>query len=382
MSKKKLTTYLPEPTNDDEMLNNKAAVESMEVVLETEHTMQGALMPDACPAGPIGTIPVGGVVASKRLHPGMHSADVCCSVALSFFKQPSSETFENYRESTHFGIGGRNDMPMPDILLEAIKRNYFTQGLEKVANDHFGTQGDGNHFGVVGTSGTHSFLVTHHGSRGFGAAVYKRGMELANARGNTVESNAWIPSDKQDEYWKALQIIRLWTHLNHQALHSEAGTSVGDMVFTPHNFVFKKRLEPDTFYHAKGSTPMWGGGVKLIPMNMRDGVLMTVEENKAPSGAMGFAPHGAGRNMSRMAFRRSGVTPDLGGVDAHFFSGHPDVSETPEAYKSADVVTSEIENNKLAFIAATLEPEYSLMAGLQPWEVKRLTKKGLYNAVS
>ena len=45
----------------------------------------GAVMPDACPAGAApGTIPVGGVVAAKdAIHPGMHSADICCSMAVS-----------------------------------------------------------------------------------------------------------------------------------------------------------------------------------------------------------------------------------------------------------------------------------------------------------
>ena len=47
----------------------------------------GAVMPDACPSGAApGTIPVGGVVAAKdAIHPGMHSADICCSMAVSVF---------------------------------------------------------------------------------------------------------------------------------------------------------------------------------------------------------------------------------------------------------------------------------------------------------
>lgn len=384
MYDKPLSVYLPEPTNEVEENNVNTAVESIKAVLGTPHTQAAALMPDACPAGPVGVIPVGGVVSSDRIHPGMHSADVCCSVALSFFTgMESEEVFDKYKSNTHFGVGGREDMPLHENFAHLIENNLFTQGLLKVADEHFGTQGDGNHFGVVGTSGSMSFLVTHHGSRGFGAAVFKRAMEIAvdhlhKSGSDALDYNAWIPKELQEEYWDALQIVRNWTYLNHQSLHNNVGSPTSDIVFTPHNFVFKKRLEPDTFYHAKGSTPMWEGFSRLIPMNMRDGVLMTTQHTGAPDGSLGFAPHGAGRNMSRMAFRRSGVKPDLGRVEAHFFSGHPDVSEMPEAYKSADVVISEIENHKLAHVNAVLEPEYSLMAGLQPWEVKRLIKKGLY----
>ena len=44
-----------------------------------------AVMPDACPAGMAkGTIPVGGIVATRdAIHPGMHSADICCSMAMT-----------------------------------------------------------------------------------------------------------------------------------------------------------------------------------------------------------------------------------------------------------------------------------------------------------
>ncbi len=36
--------------------------ETMDVVMQTPTVRAGAIMPDACPAGPVGTIPVGGFV--------------------------------------------------------------------------------------------------------------------------------------------------------------------------------------------------------------------------------------------------------------------------------------------------------------------------------
>ena len=58
---------------------------TMRALVRTPVVRSAAIMPDACPAGPIGTIPVGGVVASEAIHPGMHSADICCSMAISVF---------------------------------------------------------------------------------------------------------------------------------------------------------------------------------------------------------------------------------------------------------------------------------------------------------
>ena len=38
-------------------------------------------MPDACPTGGLGDIPVGGlVITDNSIFPGFHSSDICCSV--------------------------------------------------------------------------------------------------------------------------------------------------------------------------------------------------------------------------------------------------------------------------------------------------------------
>ncbi|MDT9702579.1 hypothetical protein, partial [Streptomyces sp. P17] len=60
----------------------------MDELMRTPTIVRGAVMPDACPSGSApGTIPVGGVVATRdAIHPGFHSADICCSMAVSFFE--------------------------------------------------------------------------------------------------------------------------------------------------------------------------------------------------------------------------------------------------------------------------------------------------------
>src|SRR5262245_35547492 len=71
---------------DDSEVENVASVEKhMRELMRTPTIVAGAVMPDACPAGQApGTIPVGGVIAAKdAIHPGMHSADICCSMAVS-----------------------------------------------------------------------------------------------------------------------------------------------------------------------------------------------------------------------------------------------------------------------------------------------------------
>ncbi|MEO1688223.1 MAG: RNA-splicing ligase RtcB, partial [Pseudomonadota bacterium] len=48
----------------DEAANRAKVIESMEALLRTPTLVAGAVMPDACPSGPGGTIPVGGVAAA------------------------------------------------------------------------------------------------------------------------------------------------------------------------------------------------------------------------------------------------------------------------------------------------------------------------------
>ena len=67
---------------------NVASVERhMVELMRVPTVVAGAVMPDACPAGAApGTIPVGGVIAARNaIHPGMHSADICCSMAVTVF---------------------------------------------------------------------------------------------------------------------------------------------------------------------------------------------------------------------------------------------------------------------------------------------------------
>ena len=89
--------------------NVEKVINTMKVLMKTPTLVEGAIMPDACPTGPEGHIPVGGVVVAKNaIHPGFHSADICCSVMLTDFgKANPKEVLDTAHSITHFGYGGR-----------------------------------------------------------------------------------------------------------------------------------------------------------------------------------------------------------------------------------------------------------------------------------
>jgi hypothetical protein len=170
----------------DEIANVEQVFRSMQVLMKTPTLVDGVVMPDACPTGETGQIPVGGVVAAKNaIHPAMHSADICCSVMMTNFGTVSpKEVLDTAHSVTHFGGGGRPDFSELPVELESrIRDNPFFNNEVSLnfARFHLGTQGDGNHFLFVGTSKKtgETMMVTHHGSRGFGAHLYTQGMKVA-----------------------------------------------------------------------------------------------------------------------------------------------------------------------------------------------------------
>jgi RNA-splicing ligase RtcB len=387
---------------------NIAGVEKhMRELMRVPTLVAGTVMPDACPSGAApGTIPVGGVVAAKdAIHPGMHSADICCSMAISVLGDVNpTSVLDAGMKLSHFGGGGRpysQNFSPPDQLMAEFSNNKFLAMVTDAATKHFGTQGDGNHFFYVGrlASTGQVALVTHHGSRKPGALLYKAGMDMAESyrrrlSPETPAHNAWIPYETDDgrAYWEALQLIRTWTKKNHFAIHDAVaghiGAKVKDRFWNEHNFVFRK--SDGLFYHAKGATPAWSGfaadssGLTLIPLNMAAPILIT--RGKDAENGLGFAPHGAGRNFSRSAYMRQHagkteqqmVSEQTAGIDARFFCGIPDVSELPGAYKSAAVVRKQIAEFGLAEVVDTVEPVGSIMAGDwqrdAPWRKKRAAK--------
>ena len=393
--------------NELEKGNVEKVIATMEEVMKTPTVVNGSLMPDACPTGSIGTIPVGGVVVTKNaIHPGMHSADICCSVMLTDFGKADPKTILDAAHSiTHFGPGGRDrnsQFRFPKELLEAFEGNLYLNDNQMIqtARTHLGTQGDGNHFLFVGKSKKtgNTMMITHHGSRGVGARLFTKGMKTAEKfrkklSVDTLPQNAWIPFETKEgaAYWEALQTIRDWTKLNHNCIHDatakKAGVMVENRYWNEHNFVFK---DGDLFYHAKGATPLNSKfmpditGPRLIPLNMSEPVLIV--EGASTENNLGFAPHGAGRNLSRTQHRKSKVDQTIQevfdeetvGLDVRFFSKEIDITELPSAYKNATAVRKQMDEFGLGTVTDEVMPYGCIMAGdwqkNAPWKLKKRKK--------
>jgi RNA-splicing ligase RtcB len=89
---------------------------------------------------------------------------------------------------------------------------------------------------------------------------------------------------------------------------------------------------------------------------------------------LGFAPHGAGRNLSRKAHKRTKANKTIEqvfaeetqGLDIRFFSNNIDISELPSAYKDAHSVKRQMQEFGLGEVVDEIMPYGCIMAG--DWE--------------
>jgi len=126
-------------------------------------------------------------------------------------------------------------------------------------------------------------------------------------------------------------------------------------------------------------------GPRLIPLNMSEPVLIV--EGETTNNNLGFAPHGAGRNMSRTQHKKNkaGQTVEeifhieTQGLDVRFFSDEIDISELPTAYKNARTVRNQMEEFGLGIVIDEVLPYGCIMAGdwqkNAPWRKRKNRKK-------
>ena len=184
----------------------------------------------------------------------------------------------------------------------------------------------------------------------------------------------------------------------HDALLRRLGQRALVQIGNEHNFVWKRG---DSFFHGKGATPAWQDAqgrplLGLIPLNMAREILLVLGANNTDF--LSFAPHGAGRNLSRTAMLapfkdadgeldparvQQTIMQTTAGLDIRWFGGAPDLSESPLAYKDATKVKSQIARFGLATVVGEIQPQGCIMAGEAPephWMRARREKRASHKA--
>ena len=343
------------------------ALAQMNTAMRLPISRAGALMPDAH----VGYgLPIGGVLATQgAVIPYGVGVDIGCSMRLSVFAAPpttldSRGAVSLLQNHTRFGAGVGWDkrerldhgvLEDPAWDAQPLLRHLFDKAVTQL-----GTSGSGNHFAEFGTftlpapqdsleAGTYLALLTHSGSRGFGAQVAGHFTRLAEglhpALDPIAKKLAWLDLNTQEgqDYWQAMTLAGQYALANHEQIHGRVSKALNEMpalsVWNSHNLAWKQTVNgQELIVHRKGATPAAAGQLGLIPGSMADPAYLV--RGKGVPESLESASHGAGRQMGRKAAAKAiaradwkaylaerGVTLLGGGID-----------EAPQAYKRVEEV--------------------------------------------
>lgn len=368
------------------------AIKQMEVAMKLPVTVAGALMPDAHQGY---GLPIGGVLATENaVIPYGVGVDIGCRMALSIFDIPQNHFFENqsiYKREllawTKFGAGAgwTAKFRAEHAVLDRSEFNAtpFIKQLQSKAADQLGTSGGGNHFAEFGIiefekddekltikKGTYLALLTHSGSRGFGATVAGYYTKLAKSICKLPDEAANLAyldlnSEAGQEYWLAMNLAGDYASACHEIIHSRLAKAIGGNVLAKvenhHNFAWKETWNnKNVIVHRKGATPAAEGVMGIIPGSMTaPGFLV---RGKGDVTSINSASHGAGRQMSRTQAIKNLTQQELKKALADFgvtLIG-AGLDEAPMAYKNIETVMAAQE--QLVDVIARFSPKMVRMA--------------------
>ncbi len=344
------------------------AFQQMNLAMRLPIAERGALMPDAHHGY---GLPIGGVLATKNaVIPYGVGVDIGCRMSLSLYdiepgylKRNAYQFKMALKERTCFGAGGELNVSQEHEVLDSkvFLETPLLRQLHGKAVKQLGTSGSGNHFvefGLVELTDPADFglekktclaLLSHSGSRGFGAEIARHYTELAKSEcllPKQAQHFAWLGLDSGVgmEYWLAMNLAGDYAKACHDQIHYHLSKYLGikpvARIENHHNFAWKEK-GPDGeewIVHRKGATPAAKGELGIIPGSMATAGYIV--RGKGEAASLNSASHGAGRKMSRKKARdsytgsemkkvlsREGVTLIGGGVD-----------EAPIAYKDLEQV--------------------------------------------
>lgn len=335
----------------------------METAMKLPIAVGGALMADAH----VGYgLPIGGVLATyNAVIPYGVGMDIGCRMCLSVF-QSSPARIKKERKNirkillseTRFGLGVFKDIKEHELLdRNEFREIKFLKSLKGKFAEQLGTSGHGNHFVDVGyvvisrysdkinlDPGKYFAVLSHSGSRNFGAKVCKHYTDVAGKKLNLKGAPArlaWLDLDTEEgqEYWAAMLLAGDYSHANHRIIHKRLADAFGEeplvIIENHHNFAWKEELGTGetVVIHRKGATPAGADDIGIIPGTMASPAFIV--RGKGNEESLNSASHGAGRFMSRRQAKRtiseSEMKEYLRKADIELIGGGTD--EAPSAYK-------------------------------------------------
>ncbi|MDE7326502.1 MAG: RtcB family protein [Lachnospiraceae bacterium] len=328
------------------------------------------VMPDVHP-GQVGTIGLT-MTVGERILPNLLGIDIGCGVTCALVKGKQMEL-----QKLDSVI--RKNIPSGFRVRESVHHMAEEFPLERLrcpgdvnwekAFLSLGTLGGGNHFIEVDKSGEGRFyLVIHTGSRNLGKEVTERylraGAKILKERGMEVPyPMTWLEGELMEDYIADVKMIQEYALLNRRIILwqilKEMKLKCEEEFSSVHNYLEESG---GVRILRKGAISAKEGEQVIIPVNMRDGVVLgkgkgNLEWNQS-------APHGSGRRIQRSEVKQhytvSAFKNEMKGIYCSCI-GADTLDEAPFAYRNMQKLLGDIKD--AVEVTDIIRPVYNFKAG-------------------
>lgn len=328
------------------------------------------IMPD-CHPGKVGPIGLTMTVTNKVI-PQLMGIDIGCGMLVCKIKVRNIE-FQKLdtvvRENVPAGFKirkaphGKADFGMISELrcLRAINIDKALKSL--------GTLGGGNHFIEVDKGDDGFYIIIHTGSRHLGVDVADYYTENARRRlvnmGRDIPyETAYVEGPLMDDYLYDVKIATQYASLNREIILHEIIKGMKwkeeERYESIHNYIGE--LPDGTKILRKGAASALEGEKVIIPVNMRDGVILGVGKGNPEWNFS--APHGSGRKIKRTevqnSYTVSAFKKDMKGIYSSSVCAET-LDEAPVAYRGIDEILDAVKET--VDVKNIVKPVYNFKAG-------------------
>lgn len=325
---------------------------------------------------------------NEYIIPTMIGVDIGCGIDGYNLGQPEMllkkdgfEKVDNFiRQNIPHGNKVRQGMSSKVVTFASLHDSFTSTFMDEFVNvsnkinsdlnynySSFGTLGGGNHFIEIDKDEDGNFwLLIHSGSRNFGLKVCNyhqdKAKKLMNKMfiGDAYKGLEFLPLEAGgEEYLNDMFIAQGFASINRDIMAADimefiTGKDYADKVIkTTHNYI-----NGEDNIIRKGAIQANKGQKVLIPLNMRDGVI--VGTGKGEKTWNNSAPHGAGRKLSRKQAKEKlsleVFENQMKGIYTTSVSNKT-IDEAPDAYKGKDDIIDAVK--LVADIDFIMKPVYN-----------------------
>lgn len=328
------------------------------------------VMPDVHPGkvGPIGLT----MTITDTVIPALIGVDIGCGMSmarLGRIRKDFKKLDTVIRDNVPVGTGIRNKPHVlaQDFDLESLKCAKHIRKDKALLS--LGTLGGGNHFIEVDEDEDgEGYLIIHSGSRHLGKEVADHymmaGSKLLKDLGKEVPHElTYLTGSLFTDYLHDLKVAQEYAEFNRMIMIKEICKGMKwkakDIQSCIHNYIDQ---DGDRTILRKGAISAKDGEDVIIPINMRDGVILG--KGKGNPSWNYSAPHGAGRLFSRGEAAGSHTVNEFKAAMKGIYTScinKDTLDEAPFAYRNVDYIKEAVEES--VAITKLLKPVYNYKGG-------------------